>query len=276
MGTLLLEQGIPAEICLEELCLTEPERVRAIHDQYIGAGARVIETNTFGANAVRLERHGLESHVGEINRVAAQIAMTSARGKDVYVAGSVGPLGLTGEEAALRGIDREHCFHEQLCGLLEGGVDLMFFETFTDFEEMESAVQAWKKIGKGLALCSFACSPEGRLRSGMPLEAAIWKVRALGVGLVGVNCIDGPKATVELSRRLPAQGVIAVYPNAGFPQCIDGRRVYPFAPEEFSRSAGELVAQGARLVGGCCGTTPAHVAALAVAIAGSGVDRQRE
>ncbi len=122
MGTLLLEAGIPLAHCFEELCVTEPDRIETIHRAYIDAGARVIETNTFGANAVRLERFGLAGRVGEINRVAAEIALKSARGKDVYVGGSVGPLGISGDEAAARGIDRGDCFREQVTALLEGGV----------------------------------------------------------------------------------------------------------------------------------------------------------
>src|ERR1700675_3800408 len=125
MGTMLLEAGIPLERCFEELCVTEPDRIETIHQQYIAAGARVIETNTFGANAVRLERFGLEGRVAEINYAAAQIAVKTARGKKVYVAGSVGPLGISGEEASARGIDRTGCFREQVSALLEGGVNLI-------------------------------------------------------------------------------------------------------------------------------------------------------
>src|SRR6266705_1076239 len=142
MGTLLLDAGIPLERCFEELCVTEPERIETIHQEYIDAGARVIETNTFGANAVRLERFGLEGRVTEINRAAAQIAARTARGKNVYVAGNVGPLGISGDEAAARGIDRALCFREQISALLEGGVDMIFFETFMDFEEMKIAFLA--------------------------------------------------------------------------------------------------------------------------------------
>ena len=267
IGTLLLDQGIPLERCFEELCVTDPERIRTIQQDYIGAGARVIKTNTFGANAVRLERFGLESRVSEINRAAAQIAQGAAQGKSVYVAGSVGPLGLTGKEAAGRGIDRELCFREQIAALLEVGVDLVFFETFTDFEEMEIAVRAWKKSGNGLALCSFACGPGGRLGSGMILEEAFARLRALGVSVVGVNCTDGPKATVKLVQGIRGEGLLAMYPNAGSPKHGGGRWVYPATPEHFSQSAREMVAAGARLLGGCCGTTPAHIAAMAAAIA---------
>src|SRR5213080_178138 len=121
MGTLLLDQGLPMESCLEEVCVSDPERVCAIHCDYIAAGARVIETNTFGANAARLSRFGFENRVSEFNRAATNLAKETAAGKDLSVAGSVGPLGISALEAAERGVDRAQCFHEQIQALLEGG-----------------------------------------------------------------------------------------------------------------------------------------------------------
>lgn len=267
IGTLLLEAGIPLEHCFEELCVTEPDRIETIHQQYIDAGARVIETNTFGANAVRLERFALEGRVAEINRAAAQIAVKTAQGKDVYVAGSVGPLGISGEEAAARGIDRAQCFREQVGALLEGGAHLIFFETFMDFEEMEIAFRARKEIDDGLAICSFACAPEGRISSGMLLVEAFGKLRELKAQIVGVNCMNGPHGMVQLLQRVPAEYLLAAYPNAGYPKYHEGRFIYHTAPDYFAQSAREMVAEGARLIGGCCGTNPKHIAAIAAAIA---------
>ncbi len=267
IGTLLLEAGIPLERCFEELCVTEPDRIETIHQQYIDAGARVIETNTFGANAVRLERFGLEGRVAEINRAAAQIAAKTAQGKNVYVAGSVGPLGISGEEATARGIDRGQCFREQIGALLEGGAQLIFFETFMDFGEMEIALQAKNELGDALAICSFACAPEGRISSGMLLVEAFEKLRALGAQMVGVNCMNGPHGMVQLLQRVPAEYLLAAYPNAGYPKYHEGRFIYHTAPDYFAQSAREMVAEGARLVGGCCGTNPTHIAAISAAIA---------
>ena len=267
IGTLLLAAGIPLERCFEELCVTEPDRIETIHRQYVAAGARVIETNTFGANAVRLERFGLEGRVAEINRTAAHVALKASRDKDVYVAGSVGPLGISGEEAAARGIDRAYCFREQIGALLESGVDLIVFETFMDFEEMEIAFRARKEIGAGLAICSFACASEGRISSGMLIEDAFAKLRTLGAQVVGVNCMNEPRGTVELLRRVPAEYPISAYPNAGYPKYHEGRLIYHTTPDDFAQSVPEMVAQGARLIGGCCGTTPTHIEALATAIA---------
>jgi homocysteine S-methyltransferase len=267
IGTLLLEAGIPIERCFEELCVSEPDRIEAIHQQYIAAGTRIIKTNTFGGNAVRLERFGFEDRVAEINRAAAQIAAKVARGKNVYVAGSVGPLGIDGEEAAARGIDRTEVFHEQISALLDGGVDLIFFETFTDFTEMEIAWRVANKSSAALAICSFACAPEGRISSGMLLVDGFEKLYELGAKIVGVNCMNGPHGMVQLLERLPAKDLFSVYPNAGQPKYHEGRFIYDTAPDYFARSARELVAEGARLIGGCCGTNPVHVAAIAAAIA---------
>jgi homocysteine S-methyltransferase len=266
IGTMLLEAGMPLESCFEELCVTEPDQIETIHQQYIAAGARVIETNSFGANGVRLEKFGLEGRGEEINRAAAQIACKTARGKEVYVAGSVGPLGIDGKEAHARGIDRGHCFREQITGLLEGGADLIFLETFTDAEEMEIALQARNEVEEGLAICSFACEADGRLSSGMLLVDAFAKVRARGARMVGVNCMTGPHGMVHLLESVPEKYVFAAYPNAGRPNCQQGRLIYHTAPDDFAKLAREMVTAGARLVGGCCGTNPKHIAAIAAAI----------
>jgi methionine synthase / methylenetetrahydrofolate reductase (NADH) len=267
MGTMLLEEGIPLDHCLEEICVAEPDRIEKIHQQYIGAGARVIESNTFGANAVRLERFGFERRVAEINRAAATLAAKAARGKNVYVAGSVGPLGISGDEARARGIDRLDCFREQIGALLEGGVDLIFLETFMDFEEMEIAFRARREIDDGLTICSFACTQEGQLASGMRLVDAWARLSDLDAQIVGVNCLNGPAGMVQLVQRGPAECFLSAYPNAGHPKYHEGRFVYDVTPDLFAEAARGLVAEGARLVGGCCGTTPKHIAAISDAIA---------
>src|SRR5881275_784187 len=266
MGTLLLDQGLPMESCLEEVCVSNPDRVRAIHRDYIAAGARVIETNTFGANAARLSRFGFENRVGEFNRAAAKLAKETAAGKDVCVAGSVGPLGISALEAEERGIDRGHCFHEQIQALLDGGVDLIFLETFMDDVEMQIALEAKNSLSDCTIICTFACEPEGRLASGVPIVDAFSKLRAEGVQITGVNCMNGPHATVQLLQRIPIEGLLAAYPNAGYPRYTEGRFIYHAAPDYFARAAREMVAEGARLIGGCCGTNARTIAAIAKAI----------
>jgi len=267
MGTLLLDRGVPVDRCLEELCVSEPDRIRTIHEEYVSAGARVIETNTFGANAVRLARFGFEDRVRELNRAAVSLARQAARGKEVCVAGSVGPLGISAIEAEEREIDRARCFREQIAALLEADVDLIFFETFQNFEEMEIALAATPATDC-VIVSLFACEPEARLQSSMPLVEAFASCRDMGAKIVGANCLNGPRAMVQLFERLPADDLLAAYPNAGYPRYTEGRYVYPTAPEYFAKAAREMAAQGARLIGGCCGTTPAHIAAVSKALVG--------
>jgi homocysteine S-methyltransferase len=267
MGTLLLDQGLPMESCLEEVCVSDPDRVRAIHHDYVSAGARVIETNTFGANAARLSRFGFENRVSEFNHAAAELAKETAAGKDICVAGSVGPLGISALEAEERGFDPAQCFHEQIQALLEGGVDLIFLETFMDDVELRIALEAKHALTDCTTICSFACEPEGRLASGVPIVDAFRKLRGLGAQITGVNCMNGPHATVQLLQRIPIGGLLAAYPNAGYPKHTGGRFIYHAAPDYFAQAAREMVVAGARLIGGCCGTTPRTIAAISKAIA---------
>lgn len=264
---MLLDSGIPLESCLEELCLTEPARVQRVHAEYVAVGAQVIETNTFGANAVRLERFRLADRVREINATAARLCREAVGAADRCVAGSVGPLGITAEEATARGIDRATVFAEQLSGLLEAGVDAIFFETFLDYEELALALGEKMKLSKVPAICSFACEPEGRLPSGLTLVEAFEKLTAAGADIVGVNCMNGPQAMVHLLEHVPLRFTFSAYPNAGYPEYHQGRFLYHPAPEYFARLAIEMAGQGARLIGGCCGTTPRTIAAIATALA---------
>jgi homocysteine S-methyltransferase len=264
MGSLLLDRGVPLNRCLEELCVSDPNRVREIHDEYIAAGARVIETNTFGGNAVRLSQFGFEQRVAEINYAAAQLALEAARGRTVYVAGSVGPLGITRAQASERGIDRAAVFRDQTAALIESGVDILFFETFLELEEMELALQASAYTDCVIA-AMFTCKADGRLKSGVLLADAFARCRSLGARIVGANCVD-TSHVLQLLDNLPADGLLAVYPNAGNPDCSEGRNVYPTTPEHFAATARQMGARGARLIGGCCGTTPTHIAAAAKAL----------
>ena len=267
MGTMLLDEGVPLERCLEELCLSEPERVLQVHEAYVAVGAQVIETNTFGANRVRLDRFGFGEQAHEINASASRLALKAASAKDVCVAGSVGPLGITADDAQTRGIDRAAVFREQISGLLDGGAQTIFLETFLDYEEIEIALKAKMDLSKVPTICSFASEQEGRLPSGLTLVEAFRKLRALGADVVGVNCLNGPQAMVHLLERLPLEFLLSAYPNAGYPQYHDGRFLYYTSPGYFSTMAREMAAQGARLIGGCCGTTPRTIAAIAAALA---------
>ncbi|HEV2805890.1 MAG TPA: homocysteine S-methyltransferase family protein [Chthoniobacterales bacterium] len=266
MGTVLINDGVPIDQCLEELCVSQPARIRTIHEQYIAAGSRVIETNTFGANAVRLSRFGLEARVGEINRAAVRVARQTSGGKDVYVAGSVGPLGVGAAEAVARGIDRAACFTEQLVALLDAGVDAIFFETFMDLEEMEVALRAKKALSDLPEICSFACAPDGILPSGVSLGQAFAALRRIGAAVMGINCMNDPDGMARLRQNIPTEFPLAVYPTAGQPRADGARLIYDTTPEAFGEFAREFASGRPRLLGGCCGTTPAHIAAVAAAI----------
>jgi homocysteine S-methyltransferase len=252
MGTRLMESGVPLGRCFEELFVSRADLVRGIHEQYVAAGARVIETNSFGANAVRLAEHGLEHRVSEINWSAAQLAKDVAKGKGVYVAGSVGPLGISAGEAAQRGIDRYAVFTDQLGALLDGGCNLIFLETFLDLEEMLVALHAKQSLHHCPVVALLPLTDSGEL-----LRAAE-KLREAGADVVGVNCVEDP----SVLRAISDSGPIAAFPNAGIPQEREGRLVYPVAPSDFVASAIALP-DTVRLIGGCCGVGPRHIAALA-------------
>ena len=261
MGTLLLDSGVPRERCLEALCVSQPELVLSIHASYIAAGSRLIRTNSFGANAVRLEKHGFATRINEINWTAARLGRDAARGKPVFVAGSVGPLGITAGEATAQGIDRNAVFQEQIGALLDGGVDLIFFETFQDFDELALALNIKHSLHHCPAICSLACPPEGKLASGMTFADACAALIERGADVVGLNCIE-PGDIFRLLSDAPSASVGSAFPSAGLPEDRAGRLIYQLTPEAFAEAGWNLVERGVRLVGGCCGTRPEHIAAL--------------
>ncbi len=266
MGTLLIERGVEEHECLETLCLSRPELIRAIHAEYLAAGARIIETNSFGANAVRLGRHGLSNHVNEINWQAAQLARQVAKG--AFVAGSVGPLGISSSEAARRGIDREDCFRAQMGALLEGGVDLIFLETFQDLEELLVAFHIKQSLHHCPTICSLAVNQDGLLPDGISLDVAFAQLAHHDAEILGINCVNGPEVAIGLVEKFTPSGLpLAVFPNAGVPRLQDGRHLYDTSPESFARMGASLAERGVRIIGGCCGTTPAHIAALSKILA---------
>jgi methionine synthase I (cobalamin-dependent)/5,10-methylenetetrahydrofolate reductase len=264
MGTELNARGVPVGQCLEEVNLTQPALVLGIHRDYIAAGADVIETNSFGANRFGLGEFYLERRVREINLAAARIA-TEARnnsGRRVLVAGSMGPLGRPIEPVgAIKRSSAERIFSEQAAALVEGGVDLLVLETFTSLGELEAAVEAVRTTAPDIpVLAHMSFDDEAN-----PAQAAAALVRALeplGVSGIGANCGSGPSAALEVTAHLAAAGApnISVMPNAGLPQRVGGRLVYSTGPKYFAEVAERLVGAGARIVGGCCGTGPEHVA----------------
>ena len=269
MGTELLAAGIPLDVCLEEINISQPDLVRRVHESYITAGAQLLETNTFGANAVRLAKHGLEERVEAFNRAAVKLARESIGAKDISIAGSVGPLGLFADEAEAQHIDRGSVFAAQLTALMDAGVDAIFLETFLDFEEIKIALGAARKLSSDIpVICSMVSSEEGRLPSSLPVLQAFRELIRLGANVVGVNCVTGPHAMIRILRRLPPDLLISAFPNAGYPRYHEGRFLYNAAPEYFGKAAREFVTEGARLVGGCCGVGPQHIRQMALMIAG--------
>jgi methionine synthase I (cobalamin-dependent) len=267
MGTELMSAGIPVEVCFEELTVTSADLVARIHESYVKAGARMIETNTFGANAARLAKHGLESRVKEFNQAAVKLARKTIGNRPIYLAGSIGPTGLMIHESA--STDESQLFREQAEALLDGGVDLLFLETFLDFNEIQIALEAVRKADPRIpVICSMVCSEEGRLPSSLPIVQAFRELTRLGASMIGVNCVTGPYAMLQILRRIPADFLISAFPNAGYPRYHDGRFLYNLSPDYFGRAAKEFVEQGARLVGGCCGVGPEHIQEMSKSIAG--------
>jgi len=269
MGTELYKRGVPQEANLEHLNLVDPQRIAQVHADYLMAGAQLIETNTFGANRARLERIGLEHKVQSINRAGVRIARQAA-GDERFVAGSVGPLPVPrGDEALLSVADKRDALQEQMEALAEGGIDLFLLETFAELEELEVALQIAAACGLP-AVAQMTFLEGGRSRAGVAVETVSRRLEQAGAAVVGINCGSGPREALALVERLASTSELplSAFPNAGFPDYLNGRYMYLAAPEYFAERGRELVAAGANLLGGCCGTGPEHIRALSAALAG--------
>ena len=264
MGTLLQERGWNPPALPEEMNLTSPEVVRGIHASYVVAGANIVETNSFGANPIKLASRNLDGKTREINAIAASLAR-EAVGDRLLVAGSIGPLGSLIEPLGeLPFEDAVSAFKEQVAGLAEGGVDFILIETMIDLREAKAAVLAVKEVAPHLPfVVSFTFENNGRTLTGTPPEVAAHWTRTVGASAVGVNCGSGPEEYIAVVDCLAHHAGIPIfaYPNAGLP----GSQEY-WDPERFSRAGRHLVAAGASVVGGCCGTTPQHIESLVRAV----------
>jgi homocysteine S-methyltransferase len=273
MGTLLFSRGVPQRACLEELVVTHPELVGAAHREYLEAGAELIETLSFGANRHRLAAWGLERRTGELNRRAAQLAREAREvsGRDALVGGSVGPLGSPTHgvpdipEATARA-----AFREQIEGLLEGGADVLVLETFSDLDQLVLAVDEARRATDVPVIASLTFGEEIRLADGSSPAAAAAILASAGADAVGVNCGAGPAACLDaldaMGRSDGDEPARSIMPNAGLSQRLEGRFVYAASPDYFGAVTPRLLAAGARIVGGCCGTTPDHIAAMRAAL----------
>jgi methionine synthase / methylenetetrahydrofolate reductase(NADPH) len=263
MGTLLYAKGIFINRCYDELNLSQPELIRTIHHDYLSAGAEIIETNTFGANSFRLGRHGLADRVADINAAGVHLAREAAKSFDAYVAGSVGPLGVRIEPLGKTALDEARAaFAEQIAALHQAGVDLLILETFGYVEEIHQAILAAREAAPGLPIVAqVTMDEEGNCLDGADAETVAQRLTDWGVDLIGCNCSVGPVAMLDAVERLAkvAGRPLAAQPNAGIPRSVEGRNIYLCSPEYMANYAVQLVAAGARLVGGCCGTTPDHI-----------------
>jgi homocysteine S-methyltransferase len=273
MGTLLFSRGIPQRACLDELATSRPDLVGTLHREYLDAGADLVETLTFGANRFRLDAYGLAAEAGRFNRRAAQVAREArdVSGRDAWVGGSIGPLGPPTRELRHPGDEAiRAAFREQIEGLLEGGVDLLVIETFFDLRHLLLALEEARRAGDVPVIASMTFGDDLVLADGTTPEQAVAALTAAGVDAIGVNCGVGPIATMDALARIgsPAQGEPArsIMPNAGLPQRLEGRFVYAAEPAYFGSIVPRVLDGGARILGGCCGTTPAHIAAMRVAI----------
>jgi homocysteine S-methyltransferase len=281
MGTLLYARGIPFDRSFDEVNLSHPELVTAIHRDYLAAGAEVLETNTFGANRVRLAQHGLEERVHEIARAGARLAREAREvaGVPAFVAGSMGPLGRPIQPyGTVELADAQAHFRETAEALLEGGVDLFVLETFSDLTEILAAVAAVRAACALPVVAEMTFGEDARTLYGHTPEDVVAALAGGGADLVGINCSVGPQGAVAVLERMrqARPGLpLAAMPNAGLPQMMGGRYLYVTTPEYFAESAERMVAAGAALVGGCCGTTPAHVRAMAARLAQWRAQRSR-
>lgn len=266
MGTMLQAGGLKPGGCPELMNVENPEVVKNIHRAYIEAGSTIIETNTFGASALKLDHYGLANRVGELNAAAVKIAKEAAAGR-AKIAGSMGPtgrfvvpLGDLEFEAAYQ------CFAEQAKALAEAGADYLIIETCIDIQEMRAALLAAKDTAPNIpVICQLSYSEDGRTVTGTDPQSAAIILSAMGADIIGVNCSLGPEQLVPIVRTLAenCDVPISVQPNAGMPYLENGETVFPMGPEDFGRWGTKLLAAGATFLGGCCGTTPAHIAALA-------------
>jgi len=280
MGTMLYARGVFINRSYDELNLSQPELVREVHTEYLQAGAEVIETNTFGANAFRLEHYGLRDKVREINLAGVRLAREAAnqirdkQATEAFVAGAIGPLGVRLEPLGKIGLDEARAaFEEQIAALVEDGpgvgVDLFSIETMTSLTEAEQAVAAARAVAPEIpVIVMVTVDEEGNCLDGTSAEAAAERLTATGAQAIGCNCSAGPATVLSVIERMRPLTTLplAAMPNAGIPRAVEGRTIYLTSPEYMASFTRKLVKAGASLVGGCCGTTPSYTRAMRAAL----------
>ena len=261
MGTMLYSRGMFVNVSYDGLNLTQPRLVQEVHEAYVQAGAEILETNTFGANPVKLSSHGLDDETEAINRTAVTIARRAANGRALVV-GAIGPLGIrlepwgpTAREEAIG------LFSRQVRGLLEGEVDGFILETFSDLHEVEAALCAVKALSDLPVMAQMTVGHDGNTAYGTTVETIGSRLTELGADVLGLNCSVGPAAMLDALERLVecTDRPLSAQPNAGLPRAVDDRRIYLASPEYMGSYARRMIQAGTRFVGGCCGTTPEHI-----------------
>jgi homocysteine S-methyltransferase len=283
MGTVLYAKGIFINRCYDELNLSQPELIRGIHEEYLQAGAEIIETNTFGANPFRLRRHGLEDQTHAINQAGASIArqavaqLAEKQSGSAFVAGSVGPLGIRLEPLGKTSLDEaREGFKQQIAGLVDGGVDLIIIETMQALDEAEQAILAAREVAPGLPVFVMVTVDEdATILDGSSPETAAVRLTKAGADAIGANCSLGPATilTAIEAMRSSTHLPLIVMPNAGMPRAVDGRNIYLCSPEYMATFARRFAKAGVQFIGGCCGTTPNHIRAMKSAM--RAMDAQR-
>lgn len=270
MGTELYAKGTFINKCFEELNLTSPALVVEVHLAYLRAGADIISTNSWGANQFKLAGHNLHDKVKEINHKAAEIARNAVKASgrnEILVAGSIGPLGVRIEPWGPTSFDEaKEAFAEQVQALISGGIDAISLETFSDISELQQAVLAAREVAPGIpVLAQIAINPDGKSLMGTPLEWAMKKLDEWDVDIVGLNCSVGPQPMMTALPKIrgTTKRPLCLQPNAGMPKLVEGRTFYMSTPEYFAEFAKGFLQSGVSIIGGCCGTTPEHIRAMA-------------
>jgi methionine synthase / methylenetetrahydrofolate reductase(NADPH) len=269
MGTLLYSRGVFVNVCYDQLAIERPDTIRRIHEEYVAAGAEILETNTFGANPVKLSAYGLGDRTEEINRAAAALALEAA-GDHVAVTGALGPLGIRVEPFGPTSRDEaRELFGRQVDGLLEGGVHGFVLETFSDLTEIECALAAVRERTSLPVVAQMTVGQDGRTTYGADAAQIARALTDLGVDVVGLNCSVGPAVMLDAIESM-AQATslpLVAQPNAGLPRTVGDRKMYLASPEYMAQYASRMIDAGVRFVGGCCGTTPEHIRKMRAAVA---------
>ena len=261
MGTEIYKRGIYINRCFDELNLSNPSLILEIHKDYINSGADIIETNTYGANYYKLKSYGYASKVRDINYEGAKLAKQAA-GHNALVAGSMGPLGVELEPWGYITLEEaKHIFKKQAQALLDGGVDFFSIETFSDLGEIHQAITAVKELCSLPIIAYMTIKGDGRSKFGTEPEVLVSRLEEWGVDAVGFNCSVGPQVMLEVLEKISGHTTkpISIMPNAGIPVRVEGRNIYLCSPEYMATYAKHFILSGAKIIGGCCGTTPEHI-----------------